>query len=47
MERGAAAIIDAFLAKDNPQIGKVRDVDSPVSEWASKGLEEDASLVTC
>lgn len=46
VERGAAAIIDAFLAKDNPQIGKVRDVDSPVSEWASKGLEEDASLVT-
>jgi len=46
VERGAAAIIDAFLAKDNPQIGKVRDIGSPVSEWASKGLEEDASLVT-
>ena len=46
VERGASAIIDAFLSKDNPQIGKVRDVDSPVQEWASKGLEEDASLVT-
>ncbi len=46
VERGAAAIIDAFLAKENPQIGKIRDVDSPVEEWASKGLEEDPSLVT-
>ena len=39
-------IIDAFLAKDNPQIGKIRDIDSPVEKWASKGLEEDLSLVT-
>ena len=46
VERGAAAIIDAFLAKENPQIGKIRDIDSPVEEWASKGLEEDPSLVT-
>ena len=46
LERGAAAIIDAFLSKENQQIGKVRDVDSPVEEWASKGLEEDPSLVT-
>ncbi|MBI49070.1 MAG: hypothetical protein CL850_02115 [Crocinitomicaceae bacterium] len=45
-ERGAAVIIDAFLAKDNPQIGKIRDIDSPVEKWASKGLEEDLSLVT-
>ena len=46
VERGATAIIDAFLAKENPQIGKIRDVESPVEEWASKGLEEDISLVT-
>ena len=46
VERGAAAIIDAFLAKENPQIGKIRDMDSLVEEWASKGLEEDPSLVT-
>ena len=46
VERGASAIIDAFLAKENPQIGKIRDVESPVEEWASKGLEEDISLVT-
>lgn len=46
VERGAAAIIDAFLAKENPQIGKIRDIVSPVEDWASKGLEEDPSLVT-
>ena len=46
LERGAAAIIDAVLSKENQQIGKVRDVASPVEEWASKGLEEDPSLVT-
>ena len=46
LERGAAAIIDAFLSKENQQIGKARDVDSPIEEWASKGLEEDPSLVT-
>tara|TARA_B000000532_G_scaffold218850_1_gene192413 strand:+ start:1072 stop:1929 length:858 start_codon:yes stop_codon:yes gene_type:complete len=46
VERGSSVIIDAFLAKDNPKIGKPRDVDSPVLEWANKGLEEDPSLVT-
>lgn len=46
VERGSAAIIDAFLAKDNPKIGKPREVVSPVVEWANKGLEEDPSLVT-
>ena len=46
VERGSAAIIDAFLSKDNPQIGKVRDVTTPVEEWASKGLEENEDLVT-
>ena len=46
VERGAAAIIDAFLSKDNPQIGKVRDVTTPVEEWANKGLEENEDLVT-
>ena len=45
-ERGAAAIIDAFLSRENPKIGKARDVDSPVEEWASKGLAEDPSLIT-
>ena len=46
VERGASAIIDAFLSKENPQIGKLRDVESPVEEWASKGLEEDPSIIT-
>ncbi len=46
VERGASAIIDAFIAKANPQIGKIRDVDFSVEEWACKGLEEDPSLVT-
>ena len=43
---GAAAIIDAFLSKKNPQIGKVRDVTTQVEDWASKGLEENEDLVT-
>ena len=46
IERGSAAIIDAFLSKENPKIGKARYVDFPVEEWANKGLEEDPSLVT-
>jgi hypothetical protein len=46
VERGATAIIDAFLKKSNPTIGEIRDVDSPVGEWARKGLAEDPSLVT-
>ena len=46
VERGSAAIIDAFLSKENPKIGKPREVNSPVVEWANKGLEEDPSLGT-
>ncbi len=46
IERGSSALIDAFLSKNNPQIGKVRDVTNSVEEWASKGLEENEDLVT-
>ena len=46
LEQGAAAIIDAFLNKKNPSIGEIRDVDSPVEEWANRGLSYDPSLVT-
>ena len=46
VERGASAIIDAFLKKNNPSIGVVRDVETPVEEWASRGLQYDPSLVT-
>ena len=46
VEQGASAIIDAFLNKNNPSIGAVRDIESPVEEWASKGLQYDPSLVT-
>lgn len=45
-ERGAAAIIDAFLQKENPRIGAPRDVGESVEEWASQGLLEDESIVT-
>ena len=46
VEQGASAIIDAFLNKNNPSIGAVRDIETPVEEWASKGLQYDPSLVT-
>ena len=46
VERGASTIIDAFLKKKNPSIGVVRDIETPVEEWASKGLQYDPSLVT-
>lgn len=45
-ERGAAAIIDSFLKKENPRIGAPRDVGESVEEWASQGLLEDESIVT-
>ena len=45
-ERGAAAIIDAFLQKENPRIGTPRDVGESVEKWASQGLLEDESIVT-
>ena len=46
VEKGAEAIIDSFLRKKNPSIGAMRDIDTPVEEWANKGLEYDPSLVT-
>ena len=46
VEKGAEAIIDSFLRKKNPSIGAIRDIDTPVEEWANKGLEYDPSLVT-
>ena len=46
VEKGAEAIIDSFLRKNNPSIGTIRDIDTPVEEWANKGLEYDPSLVT-
>jgi len=46
VELGSEAIIDCFLKIDNPSIGAVRDVKTPVEEWASKGLQFDPSLVT-
>ena len=45
-EKGAEAIIDSFLRKNNPSIGAIRDIDTPVEEWANKGLAYDPSLVT-
>jgi len=46
VERGASALIDSFLQKNNPSIGRIRDLDSPVEEWANRGLAHDPSLVT-
>ena len=45
-ERGAAALIDAFLAKGDVRIGPVRESHESTEEWAKQGLIEDASLVT-
>ena len=45
-ERGAAALIDAFLAKGDVRIGPVRESHESTEEWAKQGLVEDASLVT-
>lgn len=46
VERGASAIIDAFLQKENPRIGTPREVGESVEKWASQGLLEDESIVT-
>ena len=46
VERGASAIIEAFLQKENPRIGTPREVDESVEKWASQGLLEDESIVT-
>jgi len=45
-EQGAAALIDAFLAKGDVRIGPVRDSLETTEEWAAQGLVEDPSLVT-
>ena len=45
-ERGAAALIDAFLAKGDVKIGPIRDALESTEEWAKQGLLEDPSLVT-
>ena len=45
-ERGAAALIDAFLAKGDVRIGPVRESRESTEEWAKQSLVEDASLVT-
>ena len=45
-ERGAAALIDAFLAKGEVKIGPVRDALESTEDWAKQGLVEDPSLVT-
>ena len=45
-ERGAAALIDAFLAKGDVRIGPVRESHESTEEWAKQSLIEDASLVT-
>ena len=45
-ERGAAALIDAFLAKGDVKIGPVRDALESTEDWAKQGLVEDTSLVT-
>ena len=45
-ERGAAALIDAFLAKGDVRIGPVRESHETTEEWAKQSLVEDASLVT-
>jgi len=46
VERGATALIDAFLAKGDVRIGPVRDSLPTTEEWAKQGLVEDPSLVT-
>ncbi len=45
-ERGAAALIDAFLAKGDVKIGPIRDALESTEDWAKQGLVEDPSLVT-
>ena len=46
VEQGAAALIDAFLAKGDVRIGPIRDSLETTEEWAKQGLVEDPSLVT-
>ncbi len=46
VEKGAAALIDAFLAKGEVKMGPIRDASESTEEWAQRGLVEDPSLVT-
>ena len=45
-EQGAAALIDAFLAKGDVRIGPIRESHESTEDWAKQGLIEDPSLVT-
>ena len=45
-EKGAAALIDAFLAKGDVRIGPIRDSLESTESWAKQSLVEDPSLVT-
>ncbi|PCJ82623.1 MAG: hypothetical protein COA49_00750 [Bacteroidetes bacterium] len=44
--QGSSAIIDAFINKSNPSIGALRELKTPVEEWAKASLADDPSLVT-
>jgi hypothetical protein len=46
VERGADALIAAFIAKGDVKLGPVRDSLESTEEWAQQGLVEDPSLVT-
>jgi len=41
----ANALIDRFIAQQ-PRIGKLREVEAPVEEWAKASVMEDPTLVT-
>ena len=41
----ANALIDRFI-EQQPRIGKLREVESPVEEWAKASVMEDPTLVT-
>ena len=45
-EKGAAALIDAFLAKGDVRIGPIRESSESTESWAKQSLVEDPSLVT-
>lgn len=42
---GAKALIDRFI-EQQPRIGKLREVEAPVEEWAKASVMEDPTLVT-
>lgn len=41
----ASALIDRFIARQ-PRIGKLREIDSSVEDWAKESIMEDPTLVT-